>query len=104
MNILVFDWCGSEGVQKIFELIQTLLTVIRWVVPIGLIVMTSIDIAKKVINPDDKDGQAKLMNRIIAAVVVFLVPILVRLVLTLVDVGLGNTPGETNSITGDCWR
>lgn len=102
MNIL-FDWCAQPGVQSVFGLIKTLLNIMRWVVPIGLIIMTSLDIFKKVLNPDDKDGQKKILTRIIAAVIVFCVPILVRLVLNLIDIGLNNNTASSTSASA-CWR
>lgn len=102
MNIL-FDWCAQPGVQSVFGLIKTLLNIMRWVVPIGLIIMTSLDIFKKVLNPDDKDGQKKILTRIIAAVIVFAVPILVRLVLNLIDIGLNNNTASSTSASA-CWR
>ncbi len=97
MYILDF-WCGDPGVKSVISMIKTLLSVIRWVVPIGLIFMTGLDIFKKVLNPDDKDGQKKILNRLIAAIIVFFVPLLVRFVLKLVSVGGGN-----NNISS-CWE
>ena len=102
MNIL-FDWCAQDGVQKVFSLINTIINVIRWVVPIGLIVMLSVDIFKKVINPDDKEGQKKIITRIAAAIIIFLIPLIIRIVLGLVDIGSGRTIGSTNSASA-CWR
>ncbi len=101
MNIL-FDWCGNAGVRDVLGAVKTILNVIHWIVPIGLVIMTAIDIFKKVINPDEKEAQKKIMTRIIAAVLVFAAPIMVRLVIRLVDVGLGNKPGTSSSI-GECW-
>lgn len=102
MNIL-FDWCAQPGVLKIFGLVKTLLNIIRIVVPLGLIVMTSLDLARKVMNPDDKDAQKKIMHRVIAAVVVFAAPLLVRVVLNLIDIGLGNDIASQSSLSA-CWR
>jgi len=102
MNIL-FNWCQEEGVLDIFSAIKTGLNLIRFAVPIGLIVWTMIDIFKNVINPDDNDSKKKIMNRAIAAIVVFLVPTIVNLVMNLVDVGLGEGSSTDYNIT-DCWR
>ena len=38
---------GSSSIQPIFHMLKIILDVVRYVVPIGLIVMTSFDIAKK---------------------------------------------------------
>jgi len=86
MNIL-FDWCSQEGTIKIFEIISYILKLVRFIVPIGLVVMTTIDIFKKVINPDDKDGQKKILTRIIVGLIVFFVPLVVRFIVTLAEKG-----------------
>ena len=56
---LLFNWEGSSGVQAVLGMINNILKIIRWVVPIGLIIMTSLDVAKKVINPEDKEKKIK---------------------------------------------
>ena len=53
--MLLFDFLKSDGVQKILNMMNDIVGIIRWVVPIGLIIMTSIDILRKVINPLEKD-------------------------------------------------
>ena len=101
--MILFDWCNQCGVQKILYIVRTLINIIRWIVPIGLIVMTSLDIAKKVLDPDEKEGQKRIMHRVIAALIVFLIPLFIRIVLGLVDIGLknGNNPYAS---TVDCWN
>ena len=103
MNILAFNWCSQDGVQSVMRMVKTLVNVIRWVVPIGLVVMTTLDIAKHIINPDDKEGGKKIMTRAIAAVIVFFVPLFIRLVLRLVDIGAGKNSNSLNSYS-ECWR
>ena len=107
LNILAeFDgWCSQEGVQQTLQLIKNILNVIRIIVPIGLIVMTSLDIAKKVINPEEKDGQKKIMTRAIAAIVVFFIPTIIGIVFRLIDIGKGegNSYEESKSSLSSCW-
>ncbi len=54
-----FNWLAQEGVLNAIDLIYKVLKIVRIIVPIGLIAMTTMDITKKVINPEDKDGQKK---------------------------------------------
>ena len=109
INILAGEfsgWCAEPGVQNAFHLVKSILEVLRIVVPIGLIVMTTLDITKKVINPDEKDGQKKLMTRLIAAIVVFFIPTIISIVFRLIDIGK-ETSGTYNEAQGkisDCWR
>lgn len=100
----VFEWCDQQGVIKIFKLIIKILQIVRWAVPIILIVFCVIDVAKIVANPDhEKDVKKSITNRLIAAVIVFLVPTLVNLVMNLVSIGQGNNENNGYSISS-CWQ
>ena len=93
LNILATEfngWCANEGVQQALHLVKVVLETLRIIVPIGLIIMTTLDITKKVINPDEKDGQKKIMTRILAAVIVFFIPTIISLVFRLIDIGKGS--------------
>lgn len=108
MNIinLLFSWSWCTGLQPVLHLIKEVLNIVRILVPIGLIVMTTIDITKNVINPDDKDGQKKIMIRAIAALIVFLTPTLIRLSFKLIDWGrnVDGTYDNAESGLSNCWR
>lgn len=109
LNILAdfHGWCNEQGVRDAFHMIRIAIEAIRLAVPIGLIIMTTLDVTKKVINPDEKDGQKKIMTRLVAAVVVFLLPVIITITLKLVDAGLGNNgnvEGESKSNLSSCWR
>ena len=43
-----------------------------------------------------------IINRIIAAVVVFFVPLIVSLTLKIIDIGTGNNDASSHSL-GRCW-
>ena len=96
--IIDFNWFNEDGVQKVISMIYSILDIIRIVVPIALIVMTSLDIAKKVINPSDKEGQQKILSRVIAAVIVFFIPTLVNLFFTITGIEISNVnvPSSNN--------
>jgi len=82
---LSFFVCDTTGFLRIMYLIKVLLNIVRFVVPLILIGMTIFDLVKNVINPKNKDGMKKITNRLIAAVVVFLVPTIVSLSVSLID-------------------
>ncbi len=84
--IIDFDWLSQPGVKNVINMIYTIVDIIRIVVPIVLILMTTIDISKKIINPNDKDGQKKIMIRAIAAVIVFLIPTIISLIFRLLGI------------------
>ncbi len=106
--IIDFSWnCTDPNAQgyikPIFDMIKTVLNILRIVVPIILIVMTTLDITKKVINPEDKDGQKKIMTRAIAALIVFLVPTIINLTLRVIDWGTGRDVNADAGLSA-CWR
>lgn len=100
---ILFNWCAESGVKAVFGMIKNIVNIIRIIVPIALVVLTTMDIIKKVINPDDKEGQKKIMHRIVAAVIVFLIPWMINFVLRLIDIGAGNNSASSTSASA-CWR
>ena len=89
-NFQILLECTSD-VQTILGLVNTILNLIRWVIPIILIVMVTMDIAKIVItsNNDEKEVKAatkKFTTRIIYAVVIFLIPTIIRAIFGLITV------------------
>ena len=63
--------------KKIFEIIQL-------IVPAALLIAGTIEFTRLSINPEDKKGFRKILNKIIAAFIVFMIPVLVDVVLTAV--------------------
>ncbi len=97
-----FNWCkDGSGLIKIFAMIKTLLNWARIIVPIGIIVWTSLDLYKNVLNPDDKDSRKRILNRLIAAFIVFLTPTLINLIMKVIEIGSG---GALNSPFTECWN
>ena len=80
--------CDSLFTPEIKELINDVLGYVRIIVPILVIVLGSIDLAKAVVaakEDDIKKAQKKFIMRIIAGVVVFFVPVIVNIVMWLAD-------------------
>lgn len=81
------DICSGE-IMKIWKFIGTLLNIIKIAVPILLIVMGSIDFMKAVMAGKDdeiKKSQGTFVKRAIAAVIVFFVPTIVGILLSLIN-------------------
>ncbi len=77
--------CGS--LKNVLIIVRTVITIIQWAVPIILILVGSIDLVKAVMagkEDDIKKNQNTLFKRVIAAVIVFLIPIIVLTVTGLV--------------------
>ena len=93
----------TEDMQTILGLVNTVLNIIRWVIPIILIVMGTLDIAKVVISSDNDEKEVKaatkkLTTRVIYAVVIFLIPTIVSALFNLITL-----PGADISII-DCMK
>lgn len=79
--------CNMESLGPVISAVKLVLIVIQYVVPVILIVFGSIDLIKAVIagkEEDIKKNQQTLFKRIVAAVIVFLVPLIVKVVMGLI--------------------
>jgi len=88
INILAFlDFCEEPGFLKILLFIQKLLDIIFIIVPIGLIIMLSIDFTKNVINVEESASKTNkvIVQRIIMTIFLFAVPYMVRVFIALID-------------------
>ena len=84
-QMLAADSCGGLG--DIIGVIKGVFDIIKIIVPIILLIMGAIDLAKAVLASDDKEIKAatsKLTKRAIAAVAVFFSVTIVEVVMTLV--------------------
>lgn len=90
------EFCQTSSVLKVILFISELINIVRFIVPIGLIIMVSIDFGKNVINGKDDDMKKHLsvaIKRIMMAVVVFFIPTVISFVNGIVD-DLGVTYSE----------
>ena len=94
-----------EDMVTILDVVKAGLNVVRWVIPIILIVLGTIDISKAVTAQDEKqtkEAQKRFTTRAIYAVVIFLIPTIISLIFTLLpDSTFGS---EVDGYTWkDCW-
>ena len=97
---------GIDIPDGIFNLVHYIILLIQVVVPILLIIWGMLDFAKGVIGGDEdkiKAGQKTFIQRLITAIIVFLVVAVVKLVVNVVSgvVGSDTSQGgfDENSIT-----
>lgn len=90
--------CSDYGIAYYLFFVKKALDIIHIVVPILLILMVTIDFVKMVLNPDDpqKKKSKSLINKFLAAVLVFFVPFIVNVLFGLID-GFGVD-------VGGCWK
>ena len=77
---IIASYKCSNAMGTLVNAIQTVLNIIRWAIPIVLIILGSIDMFKGMTSGDDKEAEkAKktFIRRLVYAVVAFLIPTLV---------------------------
>jgi cell wall-associated NlpC family hydrolase len=77
--------CSDSGTVKILSIYNSVFTIIQIIVPIILLVMATYQLTIMVTQPDDKKNMSTLTNKFLAAAIVFLLPIVLNLVLSIVD-------------------
>ena len=79
--------CSDYGIANYIYMIKQALNIIHFVVPVILIVMAAIQLFKMVTSPDDPQGKKmkSLLNKFIAAVLVFFIPFIVDLAVGIIQ-------------------
>ena len=87
--------CSDPALSASLKLTKNMISIIGMIAPIVLLTMSVINIIKLVINPDEKKNIAKIKNSFIAAIVIFMVPVFVNVVMQMLD--------EKFTVTS-CWN
>lgn len=87
--------CSSSGLSAIVSAFHKIVQLIQIIVPILLMIGATIGLYQMVTNPERKNGLKNIINKVIAAVMVFFIPMFVNLVMGLM--------GDTTSISS-CWN
>ncbi len=88
LAVEAFAPCQDSNVLKVLKVIGYIIYIAKIVIPLLLIILGSIDFGKAVLSSDDKamkDAGGTLLRRFIAAVIIFLLPTILNLLLGLVD-------------------
>ena len=102
-----------DDLMPLIKLIQGVLAIIQFVIPVLLILLGTIDLGKAVISSDDKEvkaAQGRLIKRVIYAVAIFFIALLVQLVMGLVDTSTADDTkdnmgtGVERASWSECWK
>lgn len=94
--------CNSD-MQMILDIIITVLDVVRFFIPIILIIFCTVDIFKIIVSKKEdeiKKLRKDILMKVVYAVLIYLIPFLVPFVLNLVDNLL---PMDYDSSWKQCW-
>ena len=94
-NSDIGNCCSNPGIVYILDTLRKIFNLIQLVVPIILIIMGIIGMTQLMMNPEKKGGMKSIFNKVLAAVIVFFLPVIVDAVLTIMP--------ETFNISA-CWN
>lgn len=104
LEIKPITFCEENRVLKVFQILGYLVFGAKVVVPLILLILGTIDFAKAVISSSEKAPQEALKSfglRIVAAIIVFLIPTFLEFLITLVN-GASETFKEKNENCTNC--
>ena len=91
----VIETCQNHALSTVLPVVKNIMGVIQLAVPIVLLVSFTIGFMKLSINPEEKDSFRKLLNKLLAAVIVFMLPIIINAIMGVV--------GESTEFSV-CWN
>ena len=95
MIMAVMSTCSDPVLAGILGIVRNIMTIIQIIVPIILIIWSTIELLKLTMNPDAKGGNKKIINKFVAAAIVFFIPVFVNTVMALA--------GESTNFSS-CWK
>ena len=96
------DACNNPEILRVIMFIITIIKVVFYLIPIGLILMMAFDFFKNIIAGKDSEMSKNTMlsvKRIVFCAVLFLVPSVVSLVIDVVDSALGTDNNYLSCVT-----
>ena len=91
----VMETCNSAFLSGLLPVVKNIILLIQIIAPIALLIAFTVDFVKLSVNPEEKDAFRKLLNKIIAAVIIFMIPVLINLIMGAV--------GESTEFS-NCWN
>lgn len=106
------NFCDQTAIHNVMYLIGIVVGVIKIAVPIILIVVGMVDLIKAITSQDEKQikpATTFLVKKVVIGIIIFLVPTIVRLLMTVISRD-GKNEGCINCVTSvwgskcDGWR
>jgi hypothetical protein len=88
-------YCSDPGLGFILQILKRFFTIIEVVAPIVLLVSLAVLFTKMVTDPENKKLKKNVQNAVFATVIIFLIPVLLNLTMTI----LGNS-----YTMSECWN
>ena len=91
----VLDTCNDPALSSFLASVKNIMLLIQIIVPCVLVIAATVEFVRLSINPEDKKGFRNILNKVMAAIIVFLIPVLINVVMGVV--------GESTEFT-NCWN
>lgn len=99
---MILSVCDVPEVIKVLKIVRMVIVIIIIAVPIILIVSSMLDYTHAVNNPDELgDTHKRIIRKVVAALLVFLVPTFISIVVKLVDPTANTYVGCLNNATSE---
>ena len=101
LQVLDMAWCKGADIAVVQNIVSTVILIIQVAVPILLIIFGMLDLGKAVVASKEdeiKKGQQTFIKRLMAAVIVFLVIFVVKIVINVIFTGKGDTDKEKQNV------
>ena len=95
MSKVILNTCSDPGLGFVLKILRSVFTIIEIIAPIVLIISLGILFTKLVANPEEKKLLKNVRNAIISCVIIFLIPVLVNLTMSIL--------GEKYTFS-ECWN
>ena len=82
---LISSCCSNYELARLLSSFNNIVKLIQITVPIILLIMVTINFIQMMSNPEEKKLTKKLMNKIIAAAIVFFIPTIVNIILNILS-------------------
>ena len=82
---MILSICDSAEVLSVMRIVKIVIEAIRIVVPIILIVTTMISFAGAVASGEQQSAMKVTIKRVIAAIIIFFIPLLIKTTVRLID-------------------
>lgn len=91
----VLETCNDSALSTFLPVVKAIMLIIQIAVPTVLLISFTVDFVKLTINPEQKDGFRKILNKLIAAIIVFVLPFIMNVIMGAV--------GESTEFS-NCWN
>lgn len=98
--------CSNNGIKSAFKIVGYVIAIVKWIVPLIIIVFGMIDFGKAVISNDEKTinkATGALIRRFIAGIAIFFVPTIIMAILNVLQISKG-IEKETDTNFGACTK